>query len=299
MRPLGKQIIVFLVLVVLFSAVPYTLILSRHDLGAGGGLLVRLLMWCPAFAAFATCALCRIDLASLGWNWRPARYEALAYVIPLLYAIPVYLACWIAIPGSFNLVGAGAAAAKAFGLTNSPGFAFFGLQVPLLASVGVIASLASTLGEEIGWRGFLLPRLTTRFGFTLGCFLSGCIWAVWHYAALLWANYNAGTRPGYALTCFTLMVISTAFILGWLRLKSGSLWPCALLHASHNLFIQAILDRLTNPVGRAPYWTTEFGAGLALTTAATALFFWLRCDQVNPAPLIERETISQAQPAPY
>jgi membrane protease YdiL (CAAX protease family) len=135
----------------------------------------------------------------------------------------------------------------------------------------------------------LLPRLVGQFGLTVGCFVSGCIWAVWHYPGLLWADYNAGTNPRYALTCFTLMVISLSFIMGWLRLKSGSLWPCAMLHASHNLFIQAILDRITAPVGRALYVTTEFGFGLVVTIGATGLYFWLRRKEL---PVTESATVS-------
>jgi membrane protease YdiL (CAAX protease family) len=66
-----------------------------------------------------------------------------------------------------------------------------------------------------------------------------------------------------------------AFILGWLRLRSGSVWPCALLHASHNLFIQAIFDPLTADTGAARYLTTEFGLGLAIliSLAAVAIIF--------------------------
>jgi membrane protease YdiL (CAAX protease family) len=77
--------------------------------------------------------------------------------------------------------------------------------------------------------------------------------------------------------------------MGWLRLKSGSLWPCAMLHASHNLFIQAILDRITAPVGGALYVTTEFGFGLVVTIGATGLYFWLRRKEL---PVTESATVS-------
>jgi membrane protease YdiL (CAAX protease family) len=276
MRPLARQIVTFLALVFGFSCVPYALMIHTHHIGAGGGLVVRLVMWCPTFAALFTCALFRIDLATLGWNWRPAKYEALAYFLPLVYAAPVYLACWIAVKGSFALGAFETAVAASFSLSNHPHLATFALEIPLLATVGMVGSVANALGEEIGWRGFLLPRLTGQFGFTIGCLVSGCVWAVWHYPGLLWADYNAGTDSRYALGCFTLMIIADAFILGWLRLKSGSLWPCALMHASHNLFIQAIFDRMTAPVGRALYITTEFGFGLVLTAGAAGLIFWLR-----------------------
>jgi membrane protease YdiL (CAAX protease family) len=153
-------------------------------------------------------------------------------------------------------------------------------MILVYASFGVVRSLSSALGEEIGWRGFLLPRLTGRFGFGVGCLISGCIWAVWHYPALLLADYNSGTPKPYALICFTAMVIGTAFVLGWLRLKSQSLWPCAMLHASHNLFVQAIFDRLTQPETRALYVTTEFGFGLAVTISIVAIYLTLK----HPVP---------------
>ena len=101
MRPLPKQILTYLALVFTFSSLPeYVMIHSGH-VGAGNGLAVSLVMWCPAFAALATCWLFRIDLATLGWNWRPAKYQAWAYFIPILYALPVYVATWALIPGSF------------------------------------------------------------------------------------------------------------------------------------------------------------------------------------------------------
>lgn len=280
MRPLAKQILTFLLLVFVFSSLPYLLVIHSGHLAVGNGLVVSLLMWCPAFAAFACCALLRIDLATLGWNWRPARYEVWAYLIPILYALPVYLVTWAAITGSFDFQTFSAPLGTVFGFPHSPRLTALFLVIPLYAVIGVIGSTARALGEEIGWRGFLLPRLVQRFGFTVGCLFSGCIWAAWHYPVLLFADYNAGTRPAFALTCFTLMVIADAYILGWLRLKSGSLWPAAILHASHNLFIQAIFDRMTAPIGKALYITTEFGAGLVLTIGAFAIYFWTRRNEL-------------------
>lgn len=287
MRPLAKQILAYLVLVFTFSSLPYYFMIHTGHIGAGNGFVVSVVMWCPAFAALATCGLFGIDLATLGWNWRPARYVAWAYLIPILYALPVYLAAWAAIRGSFAFSTFAAPWGRAFGVPSWPRAAALLLAVPCYATVGVISSTARALGEEIGWRGFLLPRLVQQAGFTSGCLLSGCIWAVWHYPGLLFADYNAGTRPAFALGCFTFMVIGDSYILGWLRLKSGSLWTGAILHASHNLFIQAIFDRMTAPVGRVLYVTTEFGAGLVLTVGAFALYFWTRRDEVLNAAKIE------------
>jgi uncharacterized protein len=281
MTPIRTGILTFLLLVLLLSLGPWLLVIHVHHLAVGGGLVVGFLMWMPACAAFLTCSLHRIDLATLGWNWRPVRFEVLAYVLPLFYATPVYVACWILIPQSFNFPTFAADTAVSYGFPAWPHAATFLLGLPVLATFGIVRSLASALGEEIGWRGFLLPRLASKFGFSAGCLISGCIWAAWHYPLLLLADYNSGTPKLFALICFTLMVICSAFQLGWLRLKSRSLWPCAMLHASHNLFIQAIFDRMTAPAGKALYITTEFGFGLVLTCAVIAFLLWKRHD-VSP-----------------
>ncbi len=278
---LNKQILAFIALVFLFSSVPYFLVIHAGHLAVGNGLVVGLLMWCPALAAFAACRIFHIDIATLGWKWRPARYEGWAYLVPILYSLPVYLAVWIFIAGSFGFSAFAARLGAVFGFPHHPGAATLLIAIPVYASLGVVTSMAHALGEEIGWRGFLLPRLVGRAGFTIGCFLSGCIWAVWHYPLLLFADYNSGTPKTYALICFTVTVIGAAFLFGWFRLKSGSLWPAAMLHASHNLFIQAIFDRMTNPVGRTLYWSTEFGAGLAMTVGACAIYFWTRRGEVG------------------
>ena len=85
------------------------------------------------------------------------------------------------------------------------------------------------------------------------------------------------------------MVIGNAFLMGWLRLKSGSLWPCAMLHASHNLLIQAIFDDITAPAGRALYITTEFGAGMMITTAVVAAFLWTKRERLQSGLHDKRE----------
>src|SRR5277367_5017563 len=283
MRPLARQILTYLAFVFTFSSLPEYVMIHAGHIGAGNGLAVSLVMWCPALSALVACWFFRVDLATLGWNWRPAKYEAWAYFIPILYALPVYIATWALIPGSFAFPAFATSLGQAFGFPQSPRTVTLLLALPCYATVGVIASMARALGEEIGWRGFLLPRLVQQAGFTWGCLLSGCIWAVWHYPGLLFADYNAGTRPAFALSCFTLMVIADSYILGWLRLKSGSLWTAAVMHASHNLFIQAIFDRMTAPAGRVLYVTTEFGFGLVLSIAAFAIYFWTRRGEVATA----------------
>jgi membrane protease YdiL (CAAX protease family) len=77
------------------------------------------------------------------------------------------------------------------------------------------------------------------------------------------------------------MVIALGFVFAWMRLKSGSLWTGVLLHASHNLFIQAFFDPITADTGRTKYITGEFGAALAVTVIVLAAYFWTRRGEVS------------------
>jgi membrane protease YdiL (CAAX protease family) len=67
------------------------------------------------------------------------------------------------------------------------------------------------------------------------------------------------------------MVVADSFILAWLTLRSGSLWPAAILHGSHNLFIQSIFTPLTRNTGSTNYIIDEFGIGLVVTIAIGAI----------------------------
>ena len=80
------------------------------------------------------------------------------------------------------------------------------------------------------------------------------------------------------------MVMASSFAFAWLRLRSGSLWPAAILHASHNLFIQAWLTPITGPHGRiTPYAIDEFGFMLPLACIVVAVVFWRRRGELRPA----------------
>jgi hypothetical protein len=58
-------------------------------------------------------------------------------------------------------------------------------------------------------------------------------------------------------------------------------WPAAILHASHNLYVQAFFDRVTVDTGPTKWITGEFGAGLALAFIALALLFWRARDTIS------------------
>jgi membrane protease YdiL (CAAX protease family) len=261
------KIALFLALTFGFSAYFYWRIIAIGMAGEGAGNLVLGLMWCPGIAAILTRLITQRNLAGQGWIPWPPGPLGLAFILPILYAAPVYGLAWASGIGGFN-PDAWSAAGESLGLGATP---IAGLAV--LATLGVAISLVSATGEEIGWRGLLVPELAKVTGFRDLALISGGIWAAWHMPILIFGGYNAGTTPfWFQIICFATMAVGLGTMLAWLRLKSGSLWPAALLHATHNLFVQGVFDAATVDRGRTYWLTGEFGLGLALMAVLMGLW---------------------------
>jgi membrane protease YdiL (CAAX protease family) len=280
-----KPLATYLALTLLLSSIFYFLIIRSGHLAAAGGLYVVGLMWCPGTAAMLTCILSGRPLGSLGWRAGRPRYLALSYLIPLTYATVTYAVVWATGLGACCRADFGAGMARRLG-GASPHWAAIAAVLVLDGTVGMAFSCFTALGEEIGWRGFLVPELSRTKSFTATALISGGIWSLWHYPVLLFADYNAGTRPWYGLLCFTVMVLGISFLFAWMRLKSGSLWTGVLLHGSHNLFIQNFFDPITTDTGRTPYIIGEFGAGLAIAAICLGIYFRSRRAEVEAPRLV-------------
>jgi uncharacterized protein len=282
-----RQVVIYLLLVFVFSAVFYTLILRAHSLGGGGGLYVVGIMWCPALAGIATLKLNGRKLVELGWKWPRTKYMVLSWFLPLMYGAISYAIVWAAGLGGFPNHDFMQQLVARMALRTSPAVSTIA-YVLLMGSFGLARSLSTALGEEIGWRGFLVPELSKTVGFTGTALISGIMWACWHYPILIWGDYNAGTPTWYGLTCFTVMVVAIAFIFAWMRLRSGSLWTAAMLHASHNLYIQSIFTPLTRDTGKTAWFIDEFGGVLPVVAVVFAIYYWRRRGELEPGSNAEQ-----------
>lgn len=267
------QVLTYLIIVFAFSSFFYFLILHSGSLGNGRGMYVLGLMWCPALASMLTLRLNGRSIADLGWKWGETKYQIRSWYIPLLYASIAYAIVWIFHLGAFGNPDFYNSLAKSMHLGGPPWISIV-LGIVLIGTYGLIRSISSALGEEIGWRGFLVPELAKTTSFTTTSLVSGIVWSLWHYPILIYGDYNAGTPTWYGLTCFTVMVIAMSFVFAWMRLKSGSLWTGAILHGSHNLYIQGIFTPITRNTGKTAWFIDEFGCVLPLVAIAFAIYFW-------------------------
>jgi uncharacterized protein len=96
------------------------------------------------------------------------------------------------------------------------------------------------LGEEFGWRGFLLPRLMPRFSVLPACLLVGVIWALWH-----WPLFYQGIVRSPAPEIFFLLTLITglSLLIAAVYLRTGSLLLAMLMHWSSNA-AQSLIGKL-------------------------------------------------------
>lgn len=254
-----RQIITYLAIVFAISSVFYVLIPKNGGLEGGGELLVLPLMWSPAIAGLVTTFIYQRNLRGMGWGPGKPKYYLIAYFLPIVYAGVAYSLIW--------LLGLGAVDTGNLGGN-------FGSALLKQLTGGVLGAALLALGEEIGWRGLLIPQLAKVQSYQRTAIISGVIWGIWHVPLIVNGGYSSNAPTWYAILCFLILVIGISFAFAWLRLASGSLWPAVLLHAVHNTFIQSVLDKITVDTGRTEFFTTEFGLGLALMGIIVGLIFW-------------------------
>jgi membrane protease YdiL (CAAX protease family) len=139
----------------------------------------------------------------------------------------------------------------------------------------VIATLTFSLGEELGWRGYLLPQLLS-VGWTRAFVLVGLIWAAWHMPLIfLTPLYHSAGNRLIVLPLFVATIVAASFFFGYLRVWTGSVWPASIAHSSHNAAWStlAAFTVTSNPVVVNEYLVGDNGILILAGTAIAAL--WL------------------------
>lgn len=272
-REAWRALVVFLILLILFSCI-FNIVMINW--GHSSIDLIMGVMWSPGLAAICTCLFLRRKISSLPWKWGEWKWNRQAYLMPIAYGLVIYLPVWL-----FGLGGSGFGnedtmqkwSANIVGENNFSTWSTV-FNVLMLMSFGVIASASRALGEEIGWRGFMIWEMRKLMPFWAVGLISGLIWAVWHWPAILFSDYNAG-EGNFVLQMmlFTVSVVSIGVVLAYYSFKSNSLWPAVILHSSHNLYIQKIFTPITINGPTSHFYIDEFGIMLPIIMTLMALYF--------------------------
>jgi CAAX protease family protein len=189
---------------------------GKHaPLGIGGAVFLAG-VFVPAFVALlftgldsgwdgVRCLLSRIGRAQVGLRW---------YVFAVLYMPALKLS-----------------AAAMMRITTGE-WPALGATRYVLAIAAIALSTWVQAGEEIGWRGYALPRLADRMGLNLASLILGALWALWHLP--LFFLPDSGSQ-GQSFPIYLLSVTAISVAMAWLYLRTGgSLLLTMVMHAAIN-----------------------------------------------------------------
>lgn len=247
---------------------------------------IFLVQFSPLGAAFITKLVFQRNLRGLGWGWGKTRYQAAAYGLAFLLPLISFCLVWsLGFGGFFNaafVMEAQADLADMFGLNISSPWVVMLVLVALGGTLGMIVAIGG-IGEELGWRGFLVPELYKTYDFTRAALISGVIWAVYHWPLIIFLMApRLGVSPLPLMVCILLASIGLSTTLAWLRLKSGSVWTAVIFHMALNVHTQGFFQNLTVKTSwLTHYFSGENGLMLALVSAVFGFWFWRRRDQLS------------------
>jgi membrane protease YdiL (CAAX protease family) len=163
----------------------------------------------------------------------------------------------------------------------------FGKEPLLLMVAAIPVSTWVQAGEEVGWRGYALPRLAKRVGLGAASVLLGAIWAIWHLPLFF---LPGGGTEGQSFPIYLLHVVAVSVAMAWLYWKTdGSLLLTMLMHASVNNTIGIVplpASRSVPPMsfeGSAVAWVT---IGVSSTIAAV-LLARMRGAEIGVTPAVD------------
>jgi uncharacterized protein len=142
----------------------------------------------------------------------------------------------------------------------------------------VLMALTIVLGEELGWRGYLLPRLR-GIGRNRSLFAVGLVHATWHLPLIfLTSLYHSDGNKMLVLSLFTATLVAASYAFGYLRLATGSVWPATVAHAVHNAAwgLLGAFTATSHPVVVEEYLAGDNGALILGTTILAAWSIRLR-----------------------
>lgn len=216
---------------------------------------VAMLPWSPIIAAILVLALTRgwagvRDLLASIVRWRVGlRWYAVALLIPVAITLVAFY---------LN--------ALLFGGRTPTAADFAGLYALPLVFLSTTL-IKGPLTEEPGWRGFLLPRLQSKYTPLVASLLVGVIWASWHLPLLL--SDPTGQRPPLQ---FFVLVVAQSVVFTWVYNGTrGSVLLVILMHAMSNSFLSLLAPTVLDSAVYGLFWWVQAALWWVVALAVIAL----------------------------
>jgi membrane protease YdiL (CAAX protease family) len=259
------QIYVFLIITFSISAAFQFKIIFDGGLDTNQNLILPL-MWTPGIVGLLCSLLFGHRWHDIGFRYCSWKQICLAYALPACTAILILVLLLL-----FGI--------DSFGMREKY-IEKFGSETGVLKAMLIIAPTAAVflaslraLGEEIGWRGFMHARLREA-QIKNPNVVTGIIWSIWHIPLIIFADYSTSDKPLLNAGLFVFGAISISIFMGWQRQITNSIWPAAILHGSHNTWIQKIYPVFVKKGPLHSYFGSESGLFLVLIYLSVAVFIY-------------------------
>lgn len=274
------RLLIFLILAFAFCNIPQILFFSNNpyyneegEIAAGTSLLLAFNMLAPTFAMLIVRGvtgegfqLSGKDSMLLGIRFENRKWIlfALALLVPWFTHDMGVIMDMLVFKGAFDPT------------VLDPGMKKIIWSIPAIClTSGVVGSIGG-LGEELGWRGYMMPKLEKLMGIKVAVIVGGFIWGVWHYVGIAY-GHNFGLdywgAPWLGMLIFTVFTIIENAFLTYITKQSGSVWPAAFSHAVNNTGV-TILGMMLNSE-HIPVFENTFGilAMIPMAVVGVICFF--------------------------
>lgn len=238
-----KRLIIFIVLTIITAWIVFLLI-PIFGLANKTGLSVVILMTAMFVPALSNVLTRLITKEGFGDMYLRPHFKGHIKDYLFVYFGPTVLlflggaVYFLIFPGSFDpeltaLKGLIAASGKQ-GLTAS---SLLLVQTLTVIVIGPIINIIPTMGEELGWRGYLLPKLRMFLSDRAALIVSGAIWGIWHLPIIVMGhNYGTGYwgYPWLGILAMIVFCVVLGIIEGYISIKLQSAIPAAMIHSTVN-----------------------------------------------------------------
>lgn len=255
-----NQALIFIVSVLVLSWSFEAFIIVNGGVRNFGPLWIVVLMCIPGVLSIALRLILNSGFGDVGFRAGKGRYYIYAIAVPLLLALLVGLVSAVFDIRKFSSISPEQ-------LTE--------ITPVLLSVLGL--GLIGAFGEELGWRGFLLPKMMNG-GFKSPYIACGLVWASWHLPLIAFGDFYQTDNALLMALVYGLGIIAMSFVFSEFRVRSGSVWIAAIAHAAHNFFFQFAFPvlLLTAPGSHSELWDIvagDTGLCIAVLYLATYLAF--------------------------
>jgi len=257
-----RRIAIFLTLAI---GIPWTAALALYltvgatDLIMAATVANLIFISTPALANVATRLITREGRGRL-WLWPKFRrgwpYYMAAILLPFLASVVAGTIFYLVFPDSFDAsLTKVREVAATYSVAAANPWVAFGIIILLASIRWLLQNGLASIGEEFGWRAYLLPKLMARFtgaepasgsvqnavsanayaaGARKASLLIGVIWGVWHWPLFLMGLPLTPDFPLLFLLVYPVSTICMSVLLCWVTLRSGSVWPASIGHGFIN-----------------------------------------------------------------